>query len=165
MLAIVFGYVLSGFGSLQANEPVGNISLQANEPVGNSLSCVPPELNTDDYYFCYDDASKGVEGRECSVRDGRCNDEYGAVNQGQTHSCETGYDCTDCGVYKVYQKETDINGLPMRYAVPGTGAGQGDPPYRTYRNFDCCARLCHDFHLTGTGCDPCKKVRGSVGDR
>lgn len=128
----------------------------ANQSVGNSLSCIPPHLNSDDYFFCYDDASKTVNGKpECQVRDGNCNDEYGEINQGQTRNCEIGYDCTDCGVYKVDPHSMRIDGKPMRYPIPGTGWGQGNG--ETYRNFDCCHWFCRGFHMTGVGCEPCSR--------
>lgn len=128
----------------------------ATEYVGYSLDCVPYEYADgvdDDYYYCYDDSNKTVNGEpECQVNNGECNDDSQSEH---IVNCERGYDCTDCGVYK-----PDSGG--NLYPVPGTGPGQGDPVdgvYQTWQNFDCCKELCDDYGLTGTDCPVCESRR------
>jgi hypothetical protein len=138
------------------------------------ISCIP--AGSTSTFVCYNDPTKGwnddsddgpigpISGG-CEVwtpGSGRFPDSSNHCHDGgsldQSHTCEFGYDCNDCGIVKVYP-DSDGNSR-----IGGSqGDGQSYDHDDVFSTWDCCTRYCSEYGLQGIGCPACSGRRLSEG--
>ena len=148
----------------------------ATPPVYPSLvdiSCIPPASTST--FACYDNTTKGwnpdsdngpigpIDGG-CEVwttdsgrfpnSSNHCNDGSSTDNN---HNCEIGYDCSDCGIVKLFP------GSGTNDRISGSqGDGQSNSN-TVIDNWICCTAYCNEYGLQGIGCPVCSGRRLSEG--
>ena len=126
------------------------------------VSCIPEDSTHT--FLCYnnpykgwnDDSANGPIGPVvggCSVwtadsgrdpsRTNECNDGQSSY---KSKTCESGYDCSDCGIVARYPTHDED--------VPGSQGGSQSQD-DLFANWDCCSRYCNTFGLQGIGCPAC----------
>ena len=133
------------------------------------ISCIPPASTST--FVCYDNPTKGwnpdsdngpigpIAGH-CEVwttDSGRFPDSSNQCNDGSStdnhHNCEIGYDCSDCGIVKLFP------GSGSNDRISGSqGDGQSESN-TVIDDWNCCTAYCTHYQQTGIGCPVCAARR------